>query len=434
MDPAVLKHIRGELLSPEEEEIVRDWRSQSPEKDQLLKDFETSATWVTQGLRKTAQLDTSDIWQKVKARLEAEGFGPFPADAPATPLPRPSRSLVLKVSIAACTLFLIGLGIKGIINYSHPAQKAIVTVRRTVARTGSPGHAGSAGRTDSAGRAGSAAKIPPGSNKAVLTLANGRQIYLHSVGNGLLARQDNIKVSKVADGRLRYVRLPSSVSSYPTLFNTISTPRAGQFSLVLPDNSRVWLNNVSTLRFPVNFTGNTREVELRGEAYFEVARDKAHPFIVHILKGAGSNTDTATVKVLGTRFNIKAYEGEDSIYATLTKGRIRFYDRRKTSLLSAGDQLVLSKDTVEIRHKADTASTIAWKNGLFNFNHSSLESTMWQIARWYDVKVDIRGKPHGYEFGGGISRSNTLDEIFKGLEKYGVHCRLEGRTIIVTVE
>jgi len=410
MDPAVLKHVRGETLSPKEAEIVKNWRSQSPERDQLLKDFESGAPWIVQEVRNIVRLDFSDIWHKVVSELTAEGAGPFPDAAPVLPLPQTSKRLWKIVGIAACAIALIGLVITTIRRMNHHPAKPIASTHRT----------------------NTAADIQPGANKATLTLADGRRIVLDPTRTGPLASQGNMTVSIETAGQVRYSPSTTPKTSSAPLYNTLATPRAGQFTLVLPDGSHVWLNNVSSLRYPIIFTGNSREVELRGEACFEVTRDESRPFKVHILKGAQPTNESDTVEVLGTSFNIKAYDDEDTIYTTLAKGKITFHRNGNDVTLLPGDQSVLTGKVVDVHHNVDTTIAMAWKDGNFNFHHADLESTMRQLARWYDVKVEYQGKITGnYAFQGSISRSLTLQQILDNLGKYGVHAHLEGRKIIV---
>jgi ferric-dicitrate binding protein FerR (iron transport regulator) len=281
-----------------------------------------------------------------------------------------------------------------------------------------------------------ASDIRPGGNKALLTLADGRKIDLDSSTNGVLAAQQNTTVSKPADGQLAY-KGSSNEKPMPLAFNTLSTPKAGQFALTLADGTRVWLNNASTLRYPVAFTGADRSVDLYGEAYFEVAHDQAHPFhvIVHRVTEptTASATDrTSTIEVLGTVFNVMAYGDEPDERATLLSGSIRFTDAGHSTLLHPDQQSVLDdKGALHLSSHVNVQEVIAWKNGYFHFDHSSLENTMRQLARWYDVDVRYEGHATPQAFMGRIQRDLPLSVVLHGLENDHVKFSLQGKTLIV---
>ncbi|MBS1566014.1 MAG: FecR domain-containing protein, partial [Bacteroidetes bacterium] len=218
------------------------------------------------------------------------------------------------------------------------------------------------------------ADIRPGTQKAILTLADGSKVVLDSQANGKLAEQGNMSVTKQG-GQLQYAAASHPVSQQAMAWNTVTTPRGGQYQLVLGDGTKVWLNAASALRFPAGFQGNTREVEVSGEVYFEVAADAAHPFLVH----TGNGT---TVKVLGTRFNINAYEDENMIATTLLEGSVQVSRGQTSSLLQPGDQAQLgNKAGLNIVHNADVKQAIAWKDGLFQFNNAGLKTVMRQLSR-----------------------------------------------------
>ena len=215
-------------------------------------------------------------------------------------------------------------------------------------------------------------------------------------------------------------------------FNVLTTPRAGQFTLSLPDGTHVWLNNASSLRYPVWFTGDIREVELTGEAYFEVAKDAAHPFRVKI-RNSAAGPDGGTIDVLGTSFNVMAYSDENAERATLVDGSIRYVHGSSNTLLRPEDQSVFAADgELKTLHHVNVDEITAWKNGYFHFDHASLETTMRQLARWYDVTVVYHGKIAPQEFVGKIQRSMTLATVLKGLEDENVHFVLAGKQVTVT--
>ena len=288
--------------------------------------------------------------------------------------------------------------------------------------------------------------VMPGGNKALLTLADGSVIVLDSAANGALSQQGKTIVLKKQDGELVYKS--DSGNQEAVAWNTISTPRGGQYQVVLPDGTKVWLNAVSSLRFPAGFTGNERVVELTGEAYFEVAplslpidRDgggqKKIPFIVDILPpngGAGGGR----VEVLGTHFNVKAYNDEEAVKTTLLEGKVKVVSpisdfRHPTSVfLTPGQQARVAKDgQMIVDEDADVDEAVAWKNGRFQFTNADVETVMREISRWYDVTIEYAGKIPAEKFEGEIPRNSNITEVFKILELSNVHCKIAGRKITV---
>ena len=266
-----------------------------------------------------------------------------------------------------------------------------------------------------------AAKIVPGGNKAMLTLGNGKVIVLDSAHNGMLATQGGVHVYKSKNGRLVY-----DVSKYNTqptdelTYNTISTPRGGQYQVVLPDGSKVWLNAQSSLKFPARFTDKQRNVTLQGEAYFEVAKDKMHPFKVSV-----NNTE---VEVLGTHFNIMGYNDEDATTTTLLEGSVKIIKGNTQQLIVPGQQAMVKQD-ITVKN-VNVNEAVEWKNGNFNFAHEKLQSIMRKIARWYDVDVDYEGKTTPATFVGTVPRSQNITEVLKYLELTGlVHFKITERRI-----
>lgn len=275
------------------------------------------------------------------------------------------------------------------------------------------------------------AEIVPGGNKAVLILADGSSIVLDSASNGLLSTQGNIQVEKLDNGLLAYtVNGKILYEDDAAFYNTISTPRGGQYQVTLSDGTKVWLNAASSIRFPVLFTGTERRVEVTGEAYFEVARDISKPFKV---KAAQSE-----VEVLGTHFNINAYDDEVSIKTTLLEGKVKITvpgqaAAQPARFLQPGQQSGISKNgEISIVKNADTDEAIAWLKGRFQFENTDLRSMLRQISRWYDVDVEYRGAVD-LHFTGQLTRNENVTNVFKQLALTGeVHFRIEGRKVIVT--
>lgn len=261
-----------------------------------------------------------------------------------------------------------------------------------------------------------AKNILPGSNKAVLTLANGQTIVLTDAQNGDLAKENNAVVRKTADGQLVYKA--NTENDAAPIYNTVTTPKGGQYTLTLSEGTKVVLNAASSLTYPTKFSGKERKVELTGEGYFEVAHNKAMPFRVV--------SRNQTVEVLGTHFNINSYLDEPGIKTTLLEGSVNV----NGTLLKPDQQAALVNNRIQVT-EVDASEVVAWKDGLFKFDHTDIKTLMRQIARWYDVEVVYEGPVKNEQFYGKIERSYTLSEVLKVLELGKLHFRIEGRKIIV---
>ena len=260
--------------------------------------------------------------------------------------------------------------------------------------------------------------VAPGGKKAVLTLANGAQIILDSTGKGVLTQQGNVKIIKGDDGQLTYNLNGSSTlpEAGEVLYNVISTPRGGQYRVVLADGSKVWLNAASSLRFPTSFPGGERKVELIGEGYFEVVHNPAKPFKVSLGK-----SDGAEIEVLGTHFNVNAYDDETMIKTTLLEGSVKVSKGSSSKTIRPGEQAQMenSSHSKIIIQGIDVDAAVAWKNGRFIFHGDNIQSVMRQLARWYDVDVNYEGNVSDEEFVGVINRTRyvNISEILDMLEK-----------------
>ncbi|WPU92708.1 FecR domain-containing protein [Mucilaginibacter sabulilitoris] len=269
--------------------------------------------------------------------------------------------------------------------------------------------------------------ILPGGNKAYLTLANGSRITLDDAKNGDLAAKAGIRVSKTGNGMLVYhfnKAAGNSATSTTPEFNTITTPRGGQYQVVLEDGTKVWLNAASSIRFPQAFTGNDRQVELTGEAYFEVAKNKIKPFIVQ--------ANGTRVQVLGTHFNINAYSDNNNVTTTLLEGSVRMASGGSTVMLAPGQQGVAVNGAAIKVGIADVQQTMAWKNGLFIFRDLNIVEVMKQVGRWYDVDVEYVGDVKNNEFGGTISKYKNITDLLDIMQlTRSVHYKIEGRRVII---
>lgn len=263
----------------------------------------------------------------------------------------------------------------------------------------------------------------PGTDKAYLKLANGDSILLSQSGNGTLALQAGTKVVK-SGGQLSY-NVSAAAKSDEIAYNTLSIPRGGRFQVILPDGSKVWLNSVSSLRFPTAFSGRDRRVVLTGEAYFEVARNKALPFIVE--------TNGMEVKVLGTHFNVAAYHDEEAIKTTLLEGSVQVENNRQTVILSPGNQSTYSKASGSMRvARANLEEAVAWKNELFVFKNADIKSVMRQLSRWYNIDVVFKGDVNT-QLNGMISRNTNLSGVVKILQlSGGAEFKITGNRITVS--
>lgn len=272
--------------------------------------------------------------------------------------------------------------------------------------------------------------IQPGGNKAILTLSNGSKIVLDDKSNTDIAEQNGIRIKKKENGLLEYVQLSSPITDnqYSTIFNTIETPKGGQYRIVLNDGTVVWLNAASYLRYPLQFTGAERRVELVGEGYFEVAHNTAKPFIVV--------TNKQEVQVLGTHFNINAYSDEDEIKTTLLEGSVKVIikkgeKRTGQKYLKPGQQSVLMDNDWTVK-EIDASTQVDWKNGRFIFKDEELKTVMRKLARWYDIDVDYAETLGQLRFSGKISRSKTLKDVLRILTRTNdVTFKVKGRRVTV---
>ncbi len=264
--------------------------------------------------------------------------------------------------------------------------------------------------------------LSPGGSKAILTLANGKKVVLEEAGNGLIANEGSTEINKTGEGQLVY-HVNSSNKSNDSKYNEITIPRGGEFKIVLPDGTKVWLNSSSSLKYPSRFTGNTRNVELIGEGYFEVAKNTEQPFIVKVRD--------MQVQVLGTQFNLSAYKDDDSVITTLLEGSVNVKGVKESSLLKPGEQSFYSGNSIKVA-KADVEEAVAWKNGYFRFNNESIESIMKKVSRWYNVEVEYQGDVKDKKFWGTFSRNKNIAELLANLElTESIKFKIEGRRVTV---
>lgn len=264
--------------------------------------------------------------------------------------------------------------------------------------------------------------IKPGMEGASLTLANGKRIKLSGASNGRLAKEAGVVITKSASGELIY-EIQDTEADVNSI-NTLSTAKGETYKVRLPDGSLVWLNAASSLSYSVKLVKDgKRMVKLKGEGYFEISKDKSHPFYVE--------TESQTVRVLGTHFNINSYGDEPAVVTTLTEGAIEINSATGSSLMRPGEQAVNQNGNVKIS-AASMPDALAWKDGYFDFNEEDIQSIMKQLTRWYNLEVSYQGKPAAQGYTGKLSRSNNISQVLKALESTNtVQFKIEERRVTV---
>ncbi len=266
--------------------------------------------------------------------------------------------------------------------------------------------------------------IKPGGNNAVLTLADGSTIILNNAANGEIGNQPGVTITKTKSGELVYSFVGQTNVKNASI-NMVSTPKGGQYHLILIDGTNVWLNANSSIKFPAAFSGNDRKVEVTGEVYFEVFKNKIKPFIV--------STPQSEIKVLGTHFNVNTYQDEAYERTTLLEGSIELKKGQEKTILVPGKQSLIAKNSpqIKLRDIDDLEAVIAWKNGYFQFDHADLQSVMRQISRWYNVNVNYNGSILNKEYSGKIPRIVTAEKLIEMLSFSGIKCKIENNQITV---
>jgi len=357
---------------------------------------------VERYMNRTASVDELQIFfdlvEKGKLRKElvraTRGDVEALADRPAVPI----ISVIRRYSVAAAIIGLLSVGVFLLYRHSNRKEATIAFVNQF--------------KND----------VAPGGNHATLTLANGAKIILDSLGKGSLMNQGSAQVIKVNAGSLAYKAVGDEHTG-PS-YNTIATPAGGQYQVTLADGTQVWLNALSSIRFPTSFIGDARSVVLTGEAYFAVAKDKKKPFHVQV--------NGVDVQVLGTEFNINAYSDEPCTKTTLIQGSLQLAKANKTLLLKPGEGGQTNDASGFLLDKnVNIEQTLAWKNGYFSFDGANIRTIMRQIARWYNVEVHYQGDPGDGLFDGQIGRDLNLSEVLTGLSSSNVHFKIEGKVLTV---
>ncbi|MDR6783167.1 transmembrane sensor [Pedobacter africanus] len=366
------KYLEG-TATPQEAAAVEEW---------YLKFKDVERGEITDTFIETS---TDRIWQ----RLEKQHG-----------LPQYKRTISIKLWAAAAAVVVVVLG--GLFYYSNRNSNPAPLLAKQ-------------------------ADVAPGANKAVLTLADGRKISLNDARNGALAQQAGISISKTADGQLVY-ELKAGEKELDTKgfsYNTIETPRGGQYQVSLPDGTKVWLNAASSLSYPTTFAGQRqRMVQLTGEAYFEVAKDKQHPFRV--------KSKSQEIEVLGTHFNVNAYADEPAVKTALLEGSVKISAGTAAVVIRPGQQASLKNGSINVE-EVNTSVMADWKDGRFRFKNEPLASILRKVSRWYDVEVVYSpGFKDMPTFTGSVSRLDNVSAVLNMLEETSdVKFSIEGKTIKV---
>lgn len=394
----LIKKSRFDELSEEEKNELESWMNRNEANKKLIEKIDERDI-LAESLLELEQYDIDAATQRFFSQTD------IGAGKPGTATIAPLLPEKIVRWVAAAIVFLLGAGA---IWYSFPAREA-----------------GIAGVSIN-----DSVTIVPGGNNAILTLSDGSTVVLDSAANGLLSNQGNTKVIKLQDGKLAYNT--SSAGTTQPIYNTITTPRGGQYQVLLPDGTAVWLNAASSISFPTAFNDSERVVKVSGEVYFEVAAKHVTttkvPFIVKITSSSGE--DAGEVRVLGTHFNINAYNDEKIVKTTLLEGAVQCIKGNSRRLLKPGEQAGFA-DGITVRTGIDTDEIIAWKNGTFYFNSNDIETIMRQISRWYDIEVAYKGEISKEAFSGIVSRESNLKQVLKIMEEGGVKFDIQGRKIIV---
>lgn len=406
----IIKQWRGEL-NVEETIELEQWASQSESNRELLQHLTHDET-----LRKElityyeAEASKEAIWNKInEATDETTQVIPMPV-----PYRRKYRYMAAAVTVAAI-LTVAYFWFQG------KPKPATTPIAKTTAPT----------------------DVLPGGNKAILKLSDGSTIVLDNAHNGVLATQGAVQIEK-QEGQLEYKQGNAEAA---VAYNTLSTPAGGQFQLKLPDGSRVWLNAASSITYPTAFTGNERRVTITGEGYFEVTPVRLRsgqkmPFKVTIQSAGEEHQRSTEVEVLGTHFNINAYDDEAVVKTSLLEGKVKVVNgersmvngsaNKQSAILKPGQQAQISgQGQLQVKDNADMEEVVAWKNGEFLFQKADIGTLMRQVARWYDIEVSYpNGKPKD-KFTGKIGRNVNLSQLLEILKYSEVRFELKGRTLVV---
>lgn len=382
----IIKHLE-ERLTAEEEKELNEWLSNSEKERQLFSKL-TDPAYVQEELKKFYAYDADAGWEKIQQAHH------FPKDV--IPLQHTQRR---RYWMSAAAILVILSGAAFLYFYLPRQNKSM--------------------EQDSASTQADIAA--PAISKATITLQDGITIAIDSVTQGTITKQQNTTIRKTGDGQLVYESKQAQASA--TAFNTITNPRGSKvIQLTLSDGTKVWLNVESEMRYPVAFTADTREVDIKGEVYFEVVKNPSQPFIVKV--------NGVAVQVTGTHFNVNAYKEESTLNVTLLEGGVKVSSKNNTVVLQPGQQAQVG-DNIKTDKQADVEQVMAWKNGVFNFNGTDIHTIMRQLGRWYDVEVHFKDDITEH-FYGDIAREKNISEVLNMLQTTGgIHFKTKEKKIEV---
>ena len=375
-----------ENISAEEEKVLMQWLAQSPQNKQLFDEIMDEAI-----LAKSIQSYHPDIRQELEARIYEEiQTKILETGAPFSFYKRP----VFKLLVAATFLLLMGLFF--FLDFTGKQAKPIAQQ-----------------------------DVPaPSATKAAIILADGSKVFLDSVGVGKIASQGGVKIIKNEDGTISY-QAAGNAQAHDVSINTLTNPRGSKpIDIKLADGSKVWLNAESSISFPVAFTGKERKVSITGEAYFEVAHQEIKPFFVQY--------GNMNVQVLGTHFNMNAFDDNQQVEVTLLEGSVKINADNQEQLLQPLQQAAVSKNgVISIKKDINIDAVMAWKKGVFMFNHTDISTVMKMLGRWYNISYEIK-EPIRQHFGGTISKDVSLSKVVEMLEMAGgVQINIDGNKLVV---
>lgn len=360
----IWKKINGSLVS-EEELFLSKWLDESPLHrhyyDNALRYYQEGSSFSD------AKRETEKAWKSLQSKINK--------------VSRSRSRWIISTSAAVVAIFLIAIFILS------PRKNEIPTVATMKAQL-----------------------IKPGTNQAILILNDG-SVHDLTTSRHLVLNEDGAEI-KNEGAKLQYTKKECATTEIK--YNTLSIPRGGEFFLQLADGTNVWLNSETVLRYPVQFAGNERRVELTGEAFFEVARNEKVPFLVE--------SGGQTVKVLGTKFNISSYKENQFIYTTLVNGSIEVFIKNKPEIrqiLTPYEQSTIDKTGEKItKRTVDPYQYIAWKEGRFVFQDQTLDEIMNILSKWYDVEVVFaREDLRNIHFTGNLKRYEDFDEVLNKIRK-----------------
>jgi len=363
----------------------------SPEEQLLLAELRTLRDESSEALNVYSSFDTNKKWDTLKEQINVGVTSHHRSKGK-------MRKLWIRISAAAAAILII-TGVSLVYVKKQQNSQNLVNIFKN--------------------------DIAPGKNMATLTLDNGKKIVLSTANKGQLATEAGIVISKTADGQVVY-SVSNQESDAGTRIHMLSTAKGETYRLRLPDKSEVWLNASSSVKFPASFASQeVRQVEVTGEAYFEIAKDKAHPFIV--------KTNQQEVQVLGTHFNINSYQDKNNTTTALLEGSLRvFNNARQAEIIRPGEQSVVDAGKNITISPANIKNVMAWKNGYFRFRDEPIEDIMEKITRWYNIDVIYEGKVSNEKFSGNISRNKNISEVLNMLSySNAVKFKVDGRRVTV---